>query len=213
MLWRSELLARLGDLDGAAEALRQGLRVPKDSPFHRAFKLHLHASDGPWHMVAARVLGPHLVQELYDVTALSHPWRAGAVGDALARLAGWSREPDPGADREQLIDHALALTIRGEAWRRFGRPELARPDLDAAAAIMESPSVEIPRQLRDELQQRRLELAARTGERELATELMTAMLSEALSPDIRLERLRGREELRTLLRPEDWAALERRTRE
>ena len=150
MLWRSELLARLGDLDGAAEALRQGLRVPKDSPFHRAFKLHLHASDGPWHMVAARVLGPHLVQELYDVTALSHPRRPGAVGDALARLAQ---------------------------------------------------------------AQRRLELAARTGERELAMELMTAMLGEALSPDIRLERLRGREELRALLRPEDWAALERRTRE
>jgi len=34
-----------------------------------------------------------------------------------------------------------------------------------------------------------------------------------LAPDIRLERLRGSEELRALLRPEDWAALDLLTRE
>jgi len=37
--------------------------------------------------------------------------------------------------------------------------------------------------------------------------------SEVLAPDIRLERLRGSEELRALLRPEDWAALDLLTRE
>ncbi|HEY0135534.1 MAG TPA: hypothetical protein VGB85_15725, partial [Nannocystis sp.] len=212
LLWRSELLARLGDLDGAAAALRRGLDVPEDSPFNAAFTLQLHTTRGPWQLVVDRVLGPKALWFLHDLTALSHPWRPEAVGDALARLAAWPREP-VASDSRRLSDQALALIVRGEAWRRFGRPDLARPDLDAAAAIVRRPGLEIPRQMIDELQQRRLELAARTGDRERALELMTAMIREAPSPEIRLERFRGREELVALLRPEDWAALAALTRE
>jgi hypothetical protein len=149
----------------------------------------------------------------HDSAVISHPWRPGAVGEALAQLAGWSRTPEPAATAAQLADQALALAVRGDAWRRFGRLDLAGLDLDAAAAILTSMAVEVSRALLDEVQQRRLELAARVGDRAQALTLMTALLRDALSAEIRLERLRGRPELVALLRDEDWAALAALARE
>jgi len=207
LLWRADLLARIGDIEGAAVALRRALDVPEDRPIHAAFTVHLHAAGASFRLAARRALGPRLVGALYESTVLSHPWRPGAIDLALAELAGWSRSPEPGATAAQQADQAYALTVRGEAWRRFGRPDLAGPDLDAAAAIMLTLDATMRRQLLDEVQQRRLLLAAGVGDRAHALELMTAMLHEAVSPEIRLERLRSRDELVALLRDEDWAAL------
>ncbi len=207
LLWRAELLARIGDIEASALALRRALDVSADDPIYKAFVLHMHATDGPLRLVARRALGPGLVAMLHDPVVLTHPWRPGAVGEALAQLAGWSRDPDPAATSKQLADQALALMLRGEAWRRFGRPDLAGPDLAAAAAIIAIPNPELPPQLLDEVLQNRLDLAVGGGDRTNALAMMTAMLQGSTAPAILLERLRGRAELVALLRDEDWAVL------
>ncbi len=107
----------------------------------------------------------------------------------------------------QLADHVLALIVRGEAWHRFGRLDLARRDLAAAAAIAERPGVSVEPRLLHDLRQYQLAVAAGLGDRGEALTHATAMFHDAQAPAVLLERLHNRDDLRALFTDDDWAAL------
>ncbi|MBL8971925.1 MAG: serine/threonine protein kinase, partial [Myxococcales bacterium] len=207
LLWRSVLLARLDQQDPAADALRRALAVPEDSPIHAALTNLLQQGEPLWISAVRRALGPRSVRYRFPVGLLQHPWRPGSVALALAELATWPRAPDPAATPQQLADHVLALAMRGAAWQNFGRLDLARQDLAAAASIADRPGVAVEDRLLLDMRAAQLAIAAKLGDRVDGLAIAARMFPDALSPQIFLERLQNREDLAALFTPEDWATL------
>ncbi len=207
LLWRAALLARIDQPEPAADALRRALAVPEDSPIYEALATQLQFGESAWISAVRRALGPHSVRFHYPVGLLQHPWRPGAVATALAGLATWPRAPGPAATPTQRVDHLVALIVRGEAWHRFGRLDLAHQDLAAAAEIGDDPELVVDPKLLPDLRQYQLAVAAALGDRNESLALATRMFADALSPEIFFERLKNRDDLVALFTPSDWARL------
>lgn len=174
---------------------------------HATMSALLQQGEPLWISAVRRALGPHSVRLHFPVGLLQHPWRPGNIALALAELATWTRAPDPAASPQQLEDQVLALVVRGEAWHRFGRLDLARLDLAAAAAIAEHPGLALEPRLLTDMRAGQLGVAAKLGDRVEALALATRMYKDALSPEIFFERLRNRDDLVAIFTPEDWAVL------
>ena len=207
LLWRSTVHARIDQQDLAVDALRRALAVPEDHKIYTALTAQLQQSEPLWTSTVHRALGPASVRFLYPANLLQHPWRPGALAHALAQLAPWPREPSPTATARELADQVTALVVRGEAWHHFGRLELARQDLAAAAAIAERQDLPLESRLILEMRQTQLAVAARLGDRKEGLTVATRMFGDALSPEIFFERLRNRDDLLALFTAADWATL------
>ncbi len=210
LLWRAHVLARLGELEAAAASLKRGVALEEASDERVEFevrvvgRLQLEHSDR-FAAAAELALGSAFVPARHLKRAYGHPRRPGEVRATLAELAEWPLTPSPDASPRALLEQVLALFTRGSAWLRLGRVELARRDLQAAAAIAEAHGVS---ELIGEIHTRQLTLATLHGDREEVLTALRVKLAESRAPEILLERYRNKPRLAERLSAEDWAALE-----
>ncbi|MCY1058768.1 hypothetical protein, partial [Nannocystis sp. SCPEA4] len=204
-LWRIDLLARAGRIDEAAAALRGALTgLAEDHPFHARLRQRLMRDPDNFVLAAKDALGPALYDILLDFQRREYTWSPARVRFHLTDLAALPLAPPAKADPEALQHHRHALLLRGLAWQRAGRDDLAVRDLEAVAPLV----VDEPEIVRMYVLRRLLESSIRLRDPKRARRWITAALTESHAGEILLETIRKRPGVAALFTPADWDRFE-----
>ncbi|MDC0675480.1 serine/threonine-protein kinase [Nannocystis radixulma] len=204
-LWRIDLLARAGRIDEAATALRGALTgLAEDHPFHARLRQRLMRDPDNFVLAAKDALGPALYDILLDFQRREYTWSPARVRFHLTDLAALPLAPPAKAGPEALQHHRHALLLRGLAWQRAGRDDLAVRDLEAVVPLF----VDEPEVVRMYVLRRLLESSIRLRDPKRARRWITAALTESHAGEILLETIRKRPGVEALFTPADWDRFE-----